>query len=173
MIICGVIFVSEEVEKAIGEPYKRCNPIASYVRPHLTLLFPLETELQSSEVCAHLESVTSQIDMFDIGLDGVRLRPEDLLIYLGVSEGAEELHSLYRELYEGHFKRFLDPTRAFYPHLTVGRFETEAEMSSAYDELRGFRPELSFVARRLSLLERKAPHRWEAIRNFDFGRIES
>lgn len=173
MVICGVIFVSEEVERAVGEPYKRCNPIASYVRPHLTLLFPLETELQSSEVYAHFESVTSQVDRFDIRLDGIRLRPEDLLIYLGVSEGAEELRSLHLELYGGHFERFLDPTRLFYPHLTVGRFETEAEMSSAYEELRTFKPNLSFVARSLSLLERMAPQRWKTIRNFDFGRIES
>lgn len=173
MIICGVIFVSEEVERAVGEPYKRCNPIASYVRPHLTLLFPLETELQPSEVCAHFESVTSQVDMFDIRLDGVRLRPQDLLIYLGVSEGAEELRSLHLELYGGRFGRFLDRTRTFYPHLTVGRFETEAEMSSAYEELRTFKPDLSFAARSLSLLERRAPHQWKAIRSFDFRRNQS
>jgi 2'-5' RNA ligase len=173
MVICGVIFVSEEAERAIGEPYQRCNPIASHVRPHLTLLFPLETELQSSDVYAHFESVTSQVEIFDIRLNGVRLRPEDLLIYLGVSEGAEELHFLHRGLYRGHFERFLDSTRPFYPHLTVGRFETEAEMSSAYEELRTFKPDLSFAARSLSLLERRAPHRWETIRSFDFRRRQS
>jgi len=168
MVICGVIFVSEQVEKAISQVYNKYNPISFYVRPHLTLLFPLETELHLADICAHFGSIVSETDRFSVHFDGLKLRPENLLIYLDVSEGAEVLHFLNRRLYSGVFEEFLDVNRPFYPHLTLGHFETEVDMNRGYEELKNFDPNLDFIAERLSLLERKAPHRWETIRTFDF-----
>jgi 2'-5' RNA ligase len=168
MVICGVIFVSEEVEKAIRKVYDRHNPLASHVRPHLTLLFPSETELRPGEIYTHFENIASETVRFNIGFNGVKLRPEDLLAYLDVSEGAGRLRLLNRKLYSGEFEELLDRDRPFYPHLTLGRFETKVEMNRAYEELKDFDLTLDFTAERLSLLQRKAPHRWETIRTFDF-----
>jgi 2'-5' RNA ligase len=168
MVICGVIFVSEQVEKAIRGAYDKHNPISSHVRPHLTLLFPSETELRPGEIYAHLERIASETVRFNVGFNGVKLRPEDLLAYLDISEGANRLRLLNRKLYGGEFEELLDVGRPFYPHLTLGRFETEVDMNRAYHELKDFDLTLDFTAERLSLLQRKAPHRWETIRTFDF-----
>jgi len=168
MVICGVIFVSGQVEKAIRGVYDKHNPISSHVRPHLTLLFPSETGLRPGEIYAHLEKIASETVRFNVGFNGVKLHPEDLLAYLDISEGANRLRLLNRKLYGGEFEELLDVGRPFYPHLTLGRFETEVDMNRAYDELKDFNLTLDFIAERLSLLERKAPHRWETIRTFDF-----
>lgn len=173
MVICGVIFVNEEVEEAIREIYNRYNPIASYVRPHLTLLFPLETDLKPRDIHLHFEAVVSGADSFDIGFDGVKLGTTELLIYLEVSQGAEQLRLLNNELYGGPFKRFLRKDLPFYPHLTLGRFEREADIKRAYHQLRDFGPTPCFSADKMDLLERKAPHQWETTKSFYFGRKES
>lgn len=172
MVICGVIFVSEQVEKAVRGVYDKHNPISSHVRPHLTLLFPLETELHLVDIVAHFGGIASETNLFNVRFDGLRLRPEDLLIYLGISEGAEALRLLNRRLYSGELERFLDVDRPFYPHLTLGHFETEADMNRAYGELKHYSPNLDFVARSLSLLERKAPQQWEIVKTFDFREKE-
>ena len=168
MVICGVIYVGEQVEKAIREAYDKHNPIASHVRPHLTLLFPSETGLRPVEIYAHFENVASETVRFSVGFNGVKLRPQDLLAYLDISEGADRLRLLNRKLYSGELEELLDVDRPFYPHLTLGRFETEVDMNRAYDDLKDFNLTSDFIAERLSLLERQAPHRWETIRTFDF-----
>jgi len=168
MVICGVIFVSEQIEQVISQVYNKYNPISSHVRPHLTLLFPSETGLRPGEIYAHLEKIASETVRFNVGFNGVKLRPKDLLAYLDISEGAKRLCFLNRKLYSGEFEELLDFDRPFYPHLTLGHFETEVDMNRGYEELKNFDPNLDFIAERLSLLERKAPHRWETIRTFDF-----
>lgn len=68
---CIMIFPEFNNMKIIDEIRERYDPLASHVRPHITLVFPFYSDINSDKLKEHIEHVLSEIRPFKIALKGV------------------------------------------------------------------------------------------------------
>ncbi len=61
-------FSNIEVINEIREMY---DPLASHVRPHITLVFPFESNIDSIQLKSHLEEVLVSVNSFSLVLKGI------------------------------------------------------------------------------------------------------
>ena len=113
----------------------RYDPLARYVRPHITLVFPFESDIPTAALKAHMTDALSSAAPFEIVLGGIAPSPQlgDYL-FLHVQKGSTEITALHKKLYTGILREFYpDWLRdiPYLPHMTVGHFDSKAELSLA------------------------------------------
>jgi len=105
------------------------DPLARAIGPHITLVFPFESELFSSEIESHVRAVLADRDPFEIRLDGIT--GDAGYIFLNVSTGRDELIRLHDMLYSGPLASHLSLEHLYNPHLTLGRVQDPATFTAA------------------------------------------
>jgi 2'-5' RNA ligase len=108
------------------------DPAAAIVPPHLTLVFPFESQLMASEIRAHIEDSVHGMGAFPIQLSSVT-GSEGEYLFLNVKRGNDSLIELHDRLYSGRLSSYLSPEHTFTPHLTVGRLSNPGEFHEALD----------------------------------------
>jgi 2'-5' RNA ligase len=93
---------------------------------HLTLSFLGEVDvLEIPEICTTTKQAVGDFEPFDIDVRGVGAFPDlqrPRTIWIGVTEGAEEMIALHDSLEKGLAKLGYRPeNRRYRPHLTLGR----------------------------------------------------
>ncbi|MBN2209563.1 MAG: 2'-5' RNA ligase family protein [Candidatus Coatesbacteria bacterium] len=121
----------DEIE-AIREKYD-----ASYgkIAPHITLVFPFDSDIQSGELRTHVETVLGRCRPFPLRMQGITGQ-EGSCLFLNVVRGNDGVIALHRLLYSGMLARYRNLRYTFFPHLTVGRFSDEAAFEMALESLR-------------------------------------
>ena len=99
------------------------DPLASKIRPHITLVFPFEPVVNPHEFALHVAAVAASIGCFRVNLGSAEINNE--YIWLPVVEGRDEIVALHDSLYSGPLSIHLDTTQGYEPHLTVGRVREE------------------------------------------------
>ena len=127
---------------------RRFDPLASVVPPHLTLVFPFESELSPEDVAAHMAAALAGVAAFEVTLDGLTGAEESYLFHT-VKRGNDELIELHDRLYSGPLAAHLDATRPYLPHVTVGRVTPVAAWRAALEELVGSAPRSTMTVRRV------------------------
>ena len=95
------------------------DPLAAKIPPHITLVFPFESPLSLEELTAHAREVVSSIECFRLSLGEPQMRGD--FIWLPVDSGRSQIVELHELLYRGPLADYLDSSRPFEPHLTIGR----------------------------------------------------
>jgi 2'-5' RNA ligase len=135
---CIMIFpeiVNVDVIERIREKY---DPNYKLVRPHITLVFPFESDIGADELKDHVQNALQGIEPFPVSLQGVtEQRGFDNYMLLNVHQGKNTLKEMHCRLYTGMLERFRPRwSRTFEPHMTVGRIADPALFAAALDETR-------------------------------------
>lgn len=68
---CIMIFPYFGNVEIIDDIRKKYDPLSEHVRPHITLVFPFESDIEASKLKEHIENVISGMMPFDIKLSGI------------------------------------------------------------------------------------------------------
>lgn len=110
------------------------DPLAKLVRPHITLVFPFDSDMSNDELSGVLDERLKDIPQFNLILQGFSKQsgPDGNWLCLDVIAGTEKLRSIHDVLYANEFKPFYHGF-VYVPHMTVGRFDTEEELDKAFE----------------------------------------
>lgn len=106
------------------------DPVANIVPPHVTLVFPFESDLTASDVRAHVEDSVQGVISFPIRLSGVT-GSEGEYLFLNVKRGRDALTKLHDRLYSGRLSSYWSARHTYVPHLTVGRLSSPEDFHDA------------------------------------------
>ncbi|HRS21620.1 MAG TPA: 2'-5' RNA ligase family protein [Clostridia bacterium] len=136
---CIMIFPEFSNMNIIDDIRDKYDPLSHHVRPHITLIFPFESEISKSELKAHLEGILSEVKPFKISLQGIiPVRTFGNHLFLDITKGKDEIINIYKSLYTGILEPFHPEwlkTVDYYPHMTVGNLPTEEEYSFAIEDV--------------------------------------
>lgn len=135
---CIMIFPEFADGDAINAIRKKYDPLANHVRPHITLVFPFDSDLQPKELKEHLTGALLNVTPFDIVLRGITpVKGHGNYLFLNIESGREEILEIHKRLYTGLLEKFLPAwlqSGGYYPHLTVGNIENEEKYKAAIEE---------------------------------------
>lgn len=135
---CIMIFPEFVDMPMIDRIRDRYDPLAQHVRPHITLVFPFESDITTVELKAHMTDVLSSSAPFEINLGGIAPSPAlGNYLFLNVIKGRTEIAALHTKLYTGILRKFYPEwlrSTVYLPHMTVGHFDSKAELSLALQE---------------------------------------
>lgn len=123
---------------AIQAVRERFDPLANFIAPHITLVFPFESELSTAELREHLLSSLAGAKKFSVRLNGITGDDRDGYLFLNVKQGNDSIIDLHDRLYSGALKPFLFRKVTYCPHMTVGRIEQQDAFDQALEELKRF-----------------------------------
>ena len=130
-----MIFPEFENMEIIDEIREKYDPLASLVRPHITLVFPFESPMSNEELTQILEKRLQMVKPFELKLGGISKQEDSFgnYLFLNVLQGAEVLENIHQVLYENEFKEF-DMGVGYKPHMTIGKLETVDLLECAFNE---------------------------------------
>ncbi len=142
----------------IHEIRRRYDPLWALVPPHITLVFPFESELTDEALRLHIREHLKGVAPFDIAMQGFR-KQEDrhgYYLFLDVINGAGEIADIHARLYRDALAPF-DSGRAYMPHMTVGRVSCAEALNEAFVDASRHKDTFGATVRRVSV-EMIGPH---------------
>lgn len=113
-----------ELAEAIGAIRRAYDPMARFVGPHVTVLFPVPGSVGEDRLINHIRNVLSGWVPFKIRLGGFH-KSHDHWLFLTLEAGAAEVKRLYQSLYTGILAEYRRDDIKFVPHLGLGLFVKE------------------------------------------------
>ncbi len=112
------------------------DPLSELVRPHITLVFPFESEISNDELEQLLEKRLFGINSFEITLNGFSKQRDRFsnYLFLNVTKGIDEIKNIHNIFYENEFSKF-DLGYGYVPHMTVGKFPTIQLLEEAFKDV--------------------------------------
>jgi 2'-5' RNA ligase len=147
----------------IDDVRRRHDPIAAAVPPHFTLVYPFEASLPPGALRAHMVHALAGFSPLDVALAGVSGADGEYLRY-DIKQGNDTLIALHDRLYSGPLASYLDITRSYQPHMTIGRIADAAAWRRVLDELAAVAPRTTVQVRRV-ISYRRYPDGWRQIDN--------
>lgn len=140
---CIMIFPKFSNEQFIEEVRENYDPLFQHVKPHITLVFPFESEIETKDLKNHLITMTKGIHPFYIKLKGITPSRSSTgnYLFLNIEEGTENIIELHHRLYTGILKEYMPKWLkkvTFFPHLTVGSFDDEIKFLQAIEDTKDF-----------------------------------
>ncbi len=111
------------------------DPLANYIAPHITIVFPFESDFTTHELKEHFNRSLKGIKKFNIMLNNITGDYRDGYLFLNVKKGNDNIIELHDKLYSGLLEKFLFRKVTYCPHLTVGKIFDQKEFDDAVDEL--------------------------------------
>ena len=111
------------------------DPLANYIEPHITLVFPFESALSTQEISDHVRSAIHGVKRFTVRLSGFVGDLPDGYLFLRVKQGNDHIVELHDRLYSGALRSFLYRKILYCPHITVGKVEDLAPFEDALAKL--------------------------------------
>ena len=130
---------------------ERFDPLASFIAPHITLVFPFECELSTHEIGDHVRRAIEGVKRFPVQLSSVTGDFRDGYLFLNVKRGNDVIIDLHDRLYRGVLEQYLFRKVTYCPHVTVGRLEQPTEFDQALEELAGFSEQFKVEIDRISV----------------------
>lgn len=109
------------------------DSLANLIPPHVTLVFPFESDVSTEVLAAHLKEATVGLKPFRIAMRGVT-GAEGEYLFLNVKVGNDQIIQLHDKLYTGLLRQYLYRNLTYTPHLTVGRIKDKQTFESALAE---------------------------------------
>lgn len=113
------------------------DPLASKIAPHITLVFPFESEISSNVLRQHVDKCLQGHKAFSLIMQGISYEQGNYL-FLNLIQGKEYIVDIHNVLYGGLLERFLAKKHSYKPHLTVGRSNDLPVNEAAMIELKNF-----------------------------------
>lgn len=113
------------------------DPLAQFVRPHITLVFLFENAMSNEEVETILNRCLHDVKPFEIVLNGISMQEDRYgkYLFLDVKRGVDDICFIHEILYRNEFKQF-DIGLEYKPHMTIGKLQTVDAINTAYNELK-------------------------------------
>jgi len=131
-----MIFPEFDNIDSIDRIRSKYDPLAELVRPHITLVFPFESDITNDDIRNVLDTRLEEIRKFNLTLHGFSKQIDEKFgnsLFLNVTGGYDEIVKIHDILYANEFKRF-DAGYPYIPHMTVGKLPTVGELDKAYDD---------------------------------------
>lgn len=152
---CIMIFPEFSNVSVIDEIRAKYDPLAHHVRPHITLVFPFQSDISTSELKAHLENVLSEIEPFVITLQGITAAQSfGSYLFLEITEGTEKLVEIHKRLYTGLLESIQPQwlkAGGYHPHMTVGKVADEKEYKAAIEDVRDIKNVFASLVKKISV----------------------
>ena len=113
------------------------DPLASKIAPHITLVFPFESEISSKVLRQYIKTSLQGFKAFNLSMQQISHEAENYL-FLNLIKGREDIMKIHNLLYSGLLVRFLSKKHIYQPHLTVGHFKDSDAAKIAMDKLKHF-----------------------------------
>ena len=133
-IILFPSFEQMHILQTIREQY---DPLANCIAPHITLVFPFDSDIPTEDLRLHMNEALKGIKKFCVRLNGFTGDFRDGYLFLNVKQGNDAIVELHDRLYSGILERFLFRGITYCPHVTVGKLQQQAEFENALEQLRG------------------------------------
>lgn len=146
-----VLFPKFENIDAIQAVRERFDPLASFIAPHITLVFPFESELSTQEIGDHVRRAIEGVKRSSVQLSSVTGDFRDGYLFLNVKRGNDSIIDLHDKLYRGVLEQYLFRKMTYCPHVTVGRLEQPTEFDQALEELAKFSEQFEVEIDRISV----------------------
>lgn len=131
---------------------KKYDPLADLVLPHITLVFPFESDLTTEELNAHLERQLTHVHPFKIELEGFSKLQDDYgnFLFLNIVQGIEEIKNIHKSLYKDNLNHF-DSGRDYVPHMTVGKLPTVGLLDKAFNDVNKCHTKFNAIIKKVSV----------------------
>lgn len=126
------------------------DPLALHISPHITLVFPFESSISSSELSMHLLECIKDIGSFEIELNGFGV-DEYGYLYLKVRQGSKEIIDLHDKLYTSILEGYLRKEFTYIPHITVGKLEDSYKLGEALKEAKKYEVIFRSIVSKISI----------------------
>lgn len=132
-----MIFPKFENMEIIDNIRNQYDPLAKLVRPHITLVYPFESQMSNEELTQVLNIRLAPIKPFKLKLGGIS-RQDDVFenyLFLNILQGMEEICDIHRILYDNEFKSFNSGLH-YLPHITLGKLPTAQLLENAFNNVK-------------------------------------
>lgn len=125
----------ENIE-TINQIRKKYDPLEGLVKPHITVVFPFNSEMSNEELSQYLSQGLRGIKPFKIELKGFDKQENKYgnYLFLNVIQGMDMIKSIHNKLYADKLKCF-DAGYQYVPHMTVGKLPSSQLLDEAYLEV--------------------------------------
>lgn len=134
-IILFPIFDNINIIKDIREKH---DPLANCIAPHITIVFPFDSDMSTDDLKIHFNKVLKGMKKFKVQLKDFTGDFRDGYLFLNVKKGNDNIIELHDRLYSGILEPFLFRKLTYFSHLTVGRLQQQIEFDKALDELSSY-----------------------------------
>ena len=152
---CIMIFPEFENMRVIDDIRQQYDPLAKHVRPHITLVFPFQSNISTSELEAHLIDKLADFHPFSLSLRGITaVQSFGNYLFLNLQEGAEEVIRIHQTLYTGLLEPYCPPWLkggGFYPHMTVGKLAEEDAFREAAEAVKDIEETFATIVKKISV----------------------
>jgi 2'-5' RNA ligase len=108
----------------------RFDPLAGKLPPHITLVFPFESDVTAQELRKHVGLAAEGVAPFALTLGGIT-DSEREYIFLSVSRGLDSILKLHERLCSGPLESHRSTAHTYVPHVTLGRLGSDAAFEAA------------------------------------------
>lgn len=130
-----ILFPSFDNMNSIKRIREQYDPLANYIAPHITIVFPFDGEISTDDLRVHLNKALKGVKKFYVQLNGFTGDFRDGYLFLNVKKGNDNIIELHDKLYSEILESFLFKKVTYCPHLTVGRLQQPGEFDKAMDKL--------------------------------------
>lgn len=135
---CIMIFPKFENREVIDNIREKYDPLANHVRPHITLVFPFESDIAAGDLKEHISSIVSGIAPFELILNGITpVHSFGKYLFLNIAKGENAIIELHKRLYTGVLEKYYPEWlkgNFFLPHMTIGNFDNDNDFERAMNE---------------------------------------
>lgn len=132
---CIHVFPRFKENDKIESIRKKYDYLYGLIEPHITLVFPFESDISSEVLKKDIELKLKDFKPFKLSTSHVEVSGDyGYYLFLLIDQGKDILKSLSKELYQGQLKPF-QASWDYKPHITIGRFENGKDMLAAYNDI--------------------------------------
>ena len=147
-----LIFPEFENINIINEIRKKYDPLADLILPHITLVFPFESELSNEELKLYLEECLSDVHPFKIELEGFTKKDDryGYYLFLNVVKGTDIIKNIHEILYKDKLQEF-NLGYEYVPHMIVGKLPSIELLDKAFEDVIKYRDKFSTLVKKISV----------------------
>ncbi|WP_439876422.1 2'-5' RNA ligase family protein [Bacillus mycoides] len=126
------------------------DPLFGLIPPHITIVFPFESNISNDELKSHISNLAKGIGTIEIKFASGVTSIGDYL-FLEIEQGKEQIEELHDKLYTGPLLPLLRKDIPYIPNVTVGRKESSQLATELARDLPCFHKKLHCVINRISV----------------------
>lgn len=153
---CIIIFPEFENINIINKVRDKYDPLAEKVKPHITLVFPFESNINKIQLHKYLMESINDIKCFNLILNNI-IKINDktgLYLFLEVKKGTNIIKQLHNRLYDGMLETYKPKWLNeidYMPHMTIGNFSNSIELNNAYKDVSSKKDEFNTLIDKISV----------------------
>jgi 2'-5' RNA ligase len=147
-----MIFPEFENINIINDIRRKYDHLVDLVPPHITLVFPFDSDLTNEELNLYIKECLSDIHPFEIELEGFSKQKDRYgnYLFLNVVQGMNIIKEIHDTLYKDKLKEF-DLGYDYIPHMTVGKLSSIKLLNKAFDDVNRCNDKFSTIVKKISV----------------------